>query len=76
MTEEGQAAETTQQFLEHLGKALAGKDGVDVALVEVLKTHLLRVDPAPDAVAQAKSAIVKLAGERASPAPKDDAHEQ
>ena len=44
---------------------------MDVYLAEILRTHLLKVSPTQDAVAQAKAATIKLAGERANP-PKEE----
>ncbi len=46
---------------------MKGKEGVDVGLADILKTHILKVAPAQNAVAQAKDAILKLAGERTTP---------
>ena len=43
------------------------KEIVDASLVGILATHILTTTPAPNAVAQAKDAIVKLAAERATP---------
>ena len=60
-------ADTPDAFLKALGESLKGKEDVDVGLAEILKTHILKVAPAQNAVAQAKDAILKLAGERASP---------
>ena len=71
---EENAVETPEAFLADLGNNLSAKKGVDVGLTEILKTHLLKADPAEDVVARAKTAIVKLAGERASPPNKEDAN--
>jgi hypothetical protein len=66
--------ESPAAFLTALGKHLSEKDGVDVDLVDILRTHLLKVSPTQDAVAQAKAAIIKLAGERANPPKKEEAN--
>ncbi|UPJ68333.1 hypothetical protein [Bradyrhizobium sp. 191] len=44
------------------------REGVDAGLADILKTHILKAVPAQNAVAQAKDAVLKLAGERANPA--------
>lgn len=67
MEDEAESAETPSGFLKAMGEKLKGKEGVDVGLAEVLKTHILKAEPAQNAVAQAKDAILKLAGERANP---------
>ncbi len=59
--------ETPSDFLANLGKALREKQEVDVGLADILAKHLLTAAPAADAVAKAKDAILKLAGERANP---------
>jgi hypothetical protein len=59
--------ETPADFLANLGNALRQKEDVDVGLADILAKHLLTAAPAVDAVAQAKDAILKLAGERANP---------
>lgn len=43
------------------------REGVDVGLANILKTHILKAAPAQNAVVQAKDAILKLAAERANP---------
>ncbi|MCK1606511.1 hypothetical protein IVB02_35240 [Bradyrhizobium sp. 166] len=43
------------------------REGVDAGLADILKTHILKAQPAQNAVAQAKDAVLKLAGERANP---------
>jgi len=58
--------ETTGEFLDSLGDDLKRNDSVDVTLVDILKTHILKAAPDQNAVAKAKDAILKLAGERAS----------
>jgi len=60
-------AETPADFLATLGKSLREKEDVDVGLADILVMHLLTVAPKNGAVAQAKDAILKLAGERATP---------
>jgi hypothetical protein len=66
---EGRAepADTPDVFLTALGESLKKKEGVDPGVAEILKTHILKVAPAQNAIAQAKDAILSLAGERASP---------
>jgi hypothetical protein len=59
--------ETPQEFFTALEDQLKRKEGFDVELADILKAHILKVAPAQNAVAQAKDAIVKLAGERANP---------
>jgi hypothetical protein len=59
-------ADTPDAFLKALGERLKGREGVDAGLADILKTHILKVVPAQNAVAQAKDAVLKLAGERAS----------
>lgn len=59
--------ETPADFLANLGKALREKKDVDVGLADILAKNLLTAAPAVDAVAKAKDAILKLAGERANP---------
>jgi hypothetical protein len=60
-------AESPAYFLANLGNALREKENVDLGLADILAKHLLTAAPAGDAVAKAKSAILKLAGERANP---------
>jgi len=64
---EKEPAETPDEFLSTLGASLKGKEGVDAGLADILKTHILKVAPAQNAVAQAKDTILKLAHERANP---------
>ncbi|MCW5300539.1 hypothetical protein DXT88_20420 [Herbaspirillum lusitanum] len=61
--------ETPAAFLEALGETLSGKAKIDVGLADILKIHVLKTKPAQNAVTQAKTAILKLAAERAA-APK------
>jgi hypothetical protein len=65
--EKTKATDTPDAFLKGLGESLKGKEGVDAGLADILKTHILKVAPAQNAVAQAKDAVLKLAGERANP---------
>ncbi len=67
MEDEANVVDTPDAFLKVLGESLKEKEGVDAGMAEILKTHILKVAPAQNAVAQAKDAILKLAGERASP---------
>jgi hypothetical protein len=66
---EAKPAETPEEFLNALGDSLKEKEGIDIGLADILKTHILKAAPAQSAVAEAKDAIVKLAGERANPKP-------
>jgi hypothetical protein len=61
------------EFLANLAQQLSEQEGVDVGLAGIVGVHLLQGSPSPDAVAQAKAAIVKLAGERASLPPAEGA---
>lgn len=67
MEDEADLADTPDAFLKALGESLKGKEGVDAGMADILKTHILKAAPAQNAVAQAKDAILKLAGERANP---------
>lgn len=67
MESEATPDETPQEFFTALEDQLKRKEGFDVELADILKAHILKVAPAQNAVAQAKDAIVKLAGERANP---------
>lgn len=67
MEDKAKPAETPDAFLDALGDSLKRKEGVDIGLADILKAHILKVAPAQNAAAQAKDAIVKLAGERANP---------
>ncbi len=68
MDSEAKPVETPEAFLNALGNSLKEKEGVDVGLADILKTHILKVAPAQNAVAGAKDAVLKLASERANPA--------
>lgn len=59
--------ETPAEFLTNLGNSLRENEGVDVGLANILAKYLLTATPDANAVAKAKDAIVKLAGERATP---------
>jgi hypothetical protein len=74
MNGEAESVDSPAGFLTSLGKQLSEKDGVDVDLAEILRTHLLKVSPTQDAVALAKAAIIKLAGERANPPKEENAN--
>ena len=67
MEGEAETAESPEAFLTTLGESLKQREGVDAGLADILKTHILKAAPAQNAVAQAKDAILKLAGERANP---------
>jgi hypothetical protein len=57
--------ETPTAILDALGDDLGAKEGVDIDLANILKSHILKAAPAHNAVFQAKDAIPKLAGKRA-----------
>lgn len=65
--DKAETADTPDVFLIALGESLKGKEGVDVGLADILRTHILKAAPAQNAVTQAKDAILKLARERANP---------
>lgn len=67
MEGEAEPAESPEVFLTTLGESLTQREGVDADLADILKTHILKAVPAQNAVAQAKDAILKLAGQRANP---------
>jgi hydroxymethylpyrimidine/phosphomethylpyrimidine kinase len=67
MDAEANQLETPDAFLKALGESLRAKEGVDTDLAAILTAHILKGAPAPNAIAQAKDAIVKLASERADP---------
>lgn len=64
---EPEPTDLPEGFLTTLGESLKQREGVDVVLADILRTHILKAAPAQNAVAQAKDAILKLAGERANP---------
>lgn len=64
---EAQPADTPDEFLKAVGQSLKGQEGVDADLADILMSHILKAAPMQNAVAQAKDAILKLAGERAAP---------
>ena len=66
MEDKAKTADTPDVFLTALGESLEGKEGVDVGMAGILRTHILKVAPAQKAVTQAKDAILKLASERAN----------
>lgn len=66
--------EGPDEFLERLGEALLRQENVDVGLAEILRTYLLTASPANDAVARAKTDIVKLATDRANPPDLESSH--
>src|SRR5438270_6466564 len=48
--------ESPEAFLARLGEGLTQREGVDAGLEDILKTHILKAQPAQNAVAQAKDA--------------------
>lgn len=75
MKEGVEQEDTPEAFLDALGKSLKGKEGIDTDLADILETHFLKVTPTQNAVAQAKDAILRLAGERANPPKPEDAND-
>lgn len=67
MEDKAKTADSPDVFLIALGESLEGKEGVDVGMAGILRTHILKAAPAQNAVTQAKDAILKLASERANP---------
>lgn len=59
--------ETNEAFLERLVKTLRAAEGADGGLVDVLAAHLLKVQPAANAVTLSRDNIVALAKSRARP---------
>ena len=57
MEGEDNTIETPEAFLADLGNSLSAKEGVDVGLTDILKTYLLKTNPAEDAVARAWAAM-------------------
>jgi hypothetical protein len=55
---EAEPADTLAAFLKILGECLKGKEGVDVGLADILKTHILKVAPVQNAVTEGKDAIL------------------
>lgn len=71
--EEANGEETPAVFLEALGQSLSAKAGADGELTAILCEHILKITPAKEAVAAARTAIAKLAATRAAPAKPDPA---
>jgi hypothetical protein len=67
MEVDNKAGETPDVFLSALGEILKKDPQVDLGLVDILEAHILKSSPDPNAVVQAKDAIVKLAAGRAEP---------
>lgn len=65
--DKAETTDTPDLFLIALGESLKEKEGVDVGMADILRTHILKAAPAQNAVTQAKDAILKLASERANP---------
>lgn len=55
------------EFLKAVAETLKKEDAADTDMAEILQAHILKAAPAQDAVSKAKDAIIKLAGQRASP---------
>ena len=63
---DAQATDSREASLAELGTALGAQPGADAELATILAAYLIKADPAQNAVASAKDAILKLAAERAS----------
>lgn len=64
---EADAVETPEAFLTGVSVALKASDDVDADLAAILSDHLLTVPPHDNVIANAKTAILALAAERAAP---------
>lgn len=64
MSEDQIEAVSASVFLQRVGEALSGAEGIDTELAAILASHILTDSPTSDAVARAKAAIVQLASER------------
>ena len=62
---ESDSSESLEEFLVRLGKSLTDQDGADASLAQILSMHILKTHPTNDAVVEAKTAILRLANERA-----------
>ena len=62
---DGRTTETQDAYLAALGASLTAQVGTDAELANILATHVVKAEPAKDAVAVALDAIRKLAAERA-----------
>ena len=71
MEVEATPSETPDEFLKNLEGSLKQDTTIDTALLSILAEHILKAEPAENAVEQAGKAIEKLATERANP-PKAD----
>jgi len=58
--------DTPGDFLATLSASLKALEGVDVDIAGILSDHLLTVAPDPNAVSNAKAAIVAIAAKRAA----------
>lgn len=65
---ETDVVETPEAFLTGVAAALKASDDVDADLAAILTDHLLTITPHDNVIANAKSAILTLAAERATPA--------
>lgn len=64
---EADDVETPEAFLTGVSFALKASDDVDADLAAILSDHLLTVTPHDNVIANAKTAILALAAERAAP---------
>lgn len=63
--------DTPGDFLANLSASLKALEDVDVDVAGILSDHLLTVTPDPNAVANAKAAIIAIAAQRAAPVQED-----
>jgi hypothetical protein len=61
MEVDDKAEGTPSEFLSSLGEALKKDPNADLGLVAILRTYILTASPAPNAVSDAKEAIIDLA---------------
>jgi hypothetical protein len=67
VAEEVEHPKTPAAFLATLAATLKTSEGCDGELADVLTAHILTTSPDANALASAKSAIMKLAESRAAP---------
>jgi hypothetical protein len=65
ITNNSSAIEPPNEFIQNLVSSLQLAQDTNSELLDILKTHILKIDPSQDALDQAMAAIWKLAAERA-----------